>query len=666
MTDNLVNWEDVELAFKREDYDGVIRSFSTKFEFSNAAYSLLVDEYMKNYLNSSASIVYYTRNNSWLWNEVFRCSLDYSTFTYNGTTCEINAVDNSLASLIKAKRGTQYEYAVSGIKEEYPLQYDHLVMENSASWIITGTEESNEGGDYIKNEFKSLVGTRYFHFPLYIENSEIFVKNRIETYDVEKSAHGSLDDITYSTPLFTNISLKTITVNITIDFQMIDTVKVEGEGDTEPFLDVVSILPGENEGDQNSYQVIKTFNLGPSIHSINHVFQDYELRPGESIAINFRIQQYDSSMTINTYELYFFNYVTNRLSIDFKERENKNNIDIVNPITLLNRLLKSMNGGKDGITGTIAKGVDSRLDETFLMAAESARGLDNAKMYSSYTKFCNWMSAEFGFVPVIDDSAKSVSFVHRSTLFRDVLIKDMGDDVTEFQYEVDESLIYSRLRVGYEKVDYDSVNGRDEWRFTTEYTTGVTLTDNSLELISPYRADAYGIEFLAAKRGEETTDDESDTDLFMVGAYQPQTSGGNLPAYATWYELIRGDDYFLANVISPETMFNAMYSQRYMIEANKRYIAVSANILEYASSDGNSEVVVGGVRVDSDVKVSNGLFTVGKLSFNTGDLEKPSDLSGYLSVENNGRKYMGYIQSASYSYGREKEVKYELIVKEVE
>lgn len=29
-TNELVNWDDVEMSFKRGDYDGVVRSFSTK------------------------------------------------------------------------------------------------------------------------------------------------------------------------------------------------------------------------------------------------------------------------------------------------------------------------------------------------------------------------------------------------------------------------------------------------------------------------------------------------------------------------------------------------------------------------------------------------------------------------------------------------------------
>ena len=112
VTDDLSNWDDVKLSFKRDNYDGVIRSFSTKFQFAGSGYSLLKGEYRKAYIDASASIVFYTRNNSWTWNERFRCALDFSTFSDDGSIISINAVDDSLAALIKANKGTQYEYPV--------------------------------------------------------------------------------------------------------------------------------------------------------------------------------------------------------------------------------------------------------------------------------------------------------------------------------------------------------------------------------------------------------------------------------------------------------------------------------------------------------------------------------------------------------------------------
>ena len=74
-TDDLKNWDDFELAYKISNYDGVLRSFSTKFEFVNRSYNLLKEEYSKNYLSSSAGIAFYKRNNSWNWDKVFQCAL---------------------------------------------------------------------------------------------------------------------------------------------------------------------------------------------------------------------------------------------------------------------------------------------------------------------------------------------------------------------------------------------------------------------------------------------------------------------------------------------------------------------------------------------------------------------------------------------------------------
>ena len=174
-----------------------------------------------------------------------------------------------------------------------------------------------------------------------------------------------------------------------------------------------------------------------------------------------------------------------------------------------------MNGGNDGIKGEIDYGYNENLDNCVILAAESIRGIKKAKLYTSYTEFKDWMEAEFGFVPVINGN--TVCFKHRDSLFGNSNIKKVTNNISDFEYKIDASRIHSRIRIGYDKQDYESINGRDEFRFTTEYTTGVDITENVLELISPYRADAYGFEFLAQKRGKDTTDNESDNNVFFAG-----------------------------------------------------------------------------------------------------------------------------------------------------
>lgn len=590
-TNELVNWADVEMSFKRSDYDGVVRSFSTKFEFANGAYSLLLKEYLSNYLNSSATLVFYTRNNSWLLNEKFRCALDYSTFAYNDTTCEINAVDNSLASLIKAKKGTQYEYPVSELKESQPLYYDRLEMTSEIQWTIPIEDNIS------KDIYVDKTGRAYM-IPLYLVKSEIATKNIVEAKDQEErvSEKGYPGEDDYCLRYTGKSSLK---IHVKTRFTISMPIGTEG---------YLSLGTGDRYSFNSSAQIQlinidREYTIGTAIETISmYVYF-------EKIPLAFQMGIYD---------------IATPFTIDFMSRDTSVNIDVIKPITLLNRLLRSINNEKDGVTGEISipnQDAFAGIKNAMIVPAESIRGLNKAKIYTSYTKFANWMSSEFGFVPVISDN--KVTFVHRNTLFQDKEIKNLKDGTTDLEYNVNAGLVYSRLKVGYDKQDYDSVNGRDEFHFTNEYTTGVTLTDNVLEMISPYRADAYGIEFLVAKRGEETTDSDSDNDVFFVGA---SLSGGK-------YQLIRWN---IAGVISPSTMFNAMYSQRYMIEANAGYIAAFAKELIFASSDGNSDVKINGISETADIVLGDKLFTVGELSVETGDLETPSDLSGYIRIEKTG------------------------------
>ena len=639
VTNDLVNWDEVEVSLVRNNYDGVVRSFTNKFEFAGGAYLVLTEEYRKNYLQAKAMIVYSTRNNSWLWNERFRCALDFSTFSYDTNTCEINAVDDSLASLIKAKKGTEYEYSVDVIKEGMRLKYDRLSMTNTATWLITGDTVENEGGTYITNTYKRMDDPSglysIYSVPVYVKSSELSIKGQVSANDVMMYYEGSSGTTKITNPFFQNLSKGGIRINMRCHFLL----HAHSEGNGLCRLYIV-----QRYGSGADY--IHTQDLHDGINIIDDEKEDYLVIGGALLGMFIGVT--------TDYDIYqMMPYASEEtMDITFSATDEPVDIDVVKPLTLLNRLLQSMNGGVEGITGEIAASDDGRLENTVLVAADSVRGIQGAKLYTSYNKFQEWMEAEFGFVPVVDDTAKKVTFVHRDSLFRDEKVKDLGDECTDFEFRVNESLIYSRVRVGYDKQDYDSVNGRDEWRFTNDYSTGVTLTDNVLELISPYRADAYGMEFLAVKRGEETTDDESDNDVFMVGVVQ---EGEN-------YVPERGGKYVLEGVISKETMFNAMYSQQFMIRANRKFIGVSADKLERTSAEGNGEVTVGGVREDADVLLPDRLFTVGELSVKTGDMQVPEDLSGYVTLRAGGVDYKGYVTDVSYKYGREEAVEYEIVV----
>lgn len=619
VTDDIKNWDDITATFKRNDYDGIVRSFSDKFEFVRGARVVLNNEYKTNYLKASASIVISTRNNSWTWTERFRCALDFSTLSDDGFTLSINAVDDSVASLIKAKKGTEYEYSVDVVKESVPLYYDGLQMKNKIDWIDGGvTDEENENQKVV-DLWIEPYGDYIVPFPLHSFGEEIAVKNRCDFGDLSFDYYKSKEDVPY---LFK--ALIDMTIHLKFKMQLYYTSVAE----------ILLVKYSEGVSTVIKRQVV-------SSEWEEYSFDDnIELKNGEYLKVYFPFTTLARErMFIKGFEGF---------SIDFESRIDPVELDVIKSSVLLNRILKSMNGGKDGLEGVIIPSGEKRLDNSLILAGESARKIPNAKIYTSFSKFSQWMSAVYGYV--YDINGKTVTFRPRKDYFADKKVKEVKN-FTGYQMKVNSSLIYSQVNVGYEKQDYDSVNGKDEFRFTNIYNTGITMTDNKLELISPYRADAYGIEFLAQKIGEDTTDKSTDNSVFFVCA----NNGGDR------YILDRTDT--IQGVISPETMFNVMYSPTSMITANEPFLSGFITELSYASSEGNSAVEINGKPENRDISLSGGLFSVNEIDIETSDIDLPEDMTGYVEFEYQGEAKRGYIQSVDYHYTKTKSAKLTLVEK---
>ena len=657
VTDDLENWDEVKASFKRNDYDGVIRTFSNKFSFAGDARKLLLKQYDEDYLNASASIIISTRNNSWLYNERFSCALNFSTLQDNGRILQINAVDDSVASMIKAKRGTQYEYPVEGVKSPIPLVYDGLELSESAKWLSAGDIYNGEIGDLLDNDkyVYANFSSNWQPMQLYTEATDINIGNATEILDQSymafqdryldgdgNVADGYKDENTIVT------ALKSVKLSVDINFNF--------------FIRYQSIAWGSAHGVALRLAKIGTDNKTTTV-IIEHFWTtpeetlqekeysehfDVPLDKGEKLVLMCKLEC--TLMVGGSARVYYPMSSDSRVTVSWENRISPVEMDVIKPDTLLNRLLKSINGEKDGLTGVIEGTGDRRLDNCMLLAAESARKIPGAKIYTSFTKFANWMSYVFGYA--YDISGNTVTFRHRSKYFSNDVVKRI-DDLSDYEMKVNSALVYSRIRIGFDKQDYDTANGKDEFRFTNEYTTGVTMTDNSLEMISPYRADAYGIEFLADKIGEDTTDNESDTDLFMVGV-KSDSSG---------LKYILNRDYLMGGVLSPDTMFNAMFSPSSMVLANEAYIGSSVEMLTFASSDGNSDVGIDGMGESRDIILSKRMFTVAEVEFETSDVELPEDLTGIVELEYQDKVVQGYYQQADYNFSKSQSSKVTLIVK---
>lgn len=161
-----------------------------------------------------------------------------------------------------------------------------------------------------------------------------------------------------------------------------------------------------------------------------------------------------------------------------------------------------------------------------------------------------------------------------------IMTLDLGTEITANSFKLTPNLdvAFNTIKVGYQDQQYDAINGSQEVNSEQVYTTNLTTPVKELNLISPIRADAYGIEAIRTTPGfgnvptgqvssfyVNTAASKSDNDVFFLWLkdapetghthYQPLTvSGGTMsfsgvdPSYYNWVlspkqNLLRGGNY---------------------------------------------------------------------------------------------------------------------------
>lgn len=332
------------------------------------------------------------------------------------------------------------------------------------------------------------------------------------------------------------------------------------------------------------------------------------------------------------------------------------NIDVISPDKLLQEYLNQM-GGEGKYTGIIEWEKEDYM--TMIVAAESIRGFgnkdnteapDKAYIHGSPNDFIEWLKV-LGYEPVIEGS--TITFKTRDKVFTpDVTAIEMGDDdVADLLKQVDATHAYTSVEIGYDKQDYENENGRYEANGTFAYTTGyINRDDNKLSLISPYRADPMGIEFLCQERDNYTTDDKSDNDIFFVAIID------NTDYYTEYKGIVIDTDSQRIK------MFNAPFNPYYLVKRNESLIGINAKQLKFKSTDMSREASIDNIDIYSDITITKKLFSPIIYNFAAGHHHDMPTINknGLVNISWQNNVLRGYIRSIRKNYITEEETTWEL------
>lgn len=696
----VANLKDIKVTFARggSEAGGVVRKATSQLSLIGAAREAVLSEYRRNYLQAKAAFAVYVADDRWVYHEAFSCPLDFASLEFDSYTAKINCIDNSAEALLKANKGTSYEYAVSNLKEGVAFGYDRVLVANDWEWEVMA--DSMDGTPVTEKVFGTetySVGrdsgpvTGRAWFP-YIGNIEGHVPRNttIEVLDQEESVHrtrfwsmdkNAFGDIAWTSPDagFAR-ALKACDVRVDLTGLSAGFTEWASDGETLPRVafglkyHLCIKRAGEAKAVELPVETVARLMVTPVPGGgmVNALPYSYTtpFKGTVHLLAGDLLQLYLEVDTITGMKQAAVAVAKPGIVMDWNERGDTVAVDVVTPLALLNRLLKTIGGTKMALTGAIEETVggvaNERLKWTRLVAAESLRGMPNAKMKTSFSDFCAFMSAEYGYVYGVEENAGRTSavvrFRHRSEVYRAEVVK-VVEPVAEPSYKVDSSGIYSNVQAGYTRQDYDSGNtGYDEFNFSCSYTTGVTLKDKKLELMCPYRADCYGMEEAVNKgqeasspatSGQDDTGEEatsSDNDVFLVRV-APELKGG---MYAP-------DRSVAVTGVFSATVFNAELSPPYMVAANEAYIGTYCDRLTYVSSTGNSSAVIGGVPLKKDIDIARRLMRAAGISIKTNDFGLPSTWDGLVAFEWEGREYRGYLDSLDVKFEAPEALEYQLL-----
>jgi len=674
----LKNWESIQFSLKRTDYSGVMRSFSTQYEFCGDIAEMLFGEYLTKGFSAAATVAVYTITNNHTWEKQFEAPLDFSSLEYESGVLSINALDNTLAALIKSKKSQKYEFPVADL-ETYPVEIRRIELKSNAKFNFVYTDAEQTGVVNLRyNESQSeIISQEYVEMYDRSDANSFFAKIKQTGIDLTIQLRGTVrcpftqgyihpGVALFPTPI-AEMKLRTITEDPVSGgnvYKDISTVvnndllhkRINGVLQT-------TIVGGSKQNVYSSVEAMKAaagylypgkFGVVGTNSDVNtaeyyennviwewsgnqwvnrgvakNYYQDRAIEVSTAISKDdLPVDAYvRMEITDNKYMRFMYGSF-NMLWVDPVHAVF--DCDCITPVSLINAIVHKFS---PDTTVTIAADGDGVLASTLVACGESLRRITGAKVYTTFQDFANWMEVVFGYTYRI--VGNDLEFVHRSDVFDASAVKTIGE-VRDVAYKVQDVLIYASIDAGYAKKEYGQIDGRYEKNFTNYYE-GLSVTDNKLTLVSKYRADIYGIEFTARKSESETTDDKADEDVFIV---KVSTGQGKYVYY---------------------TSNNAAYAPEVCITNNGRFIAAMGNgedvTLTMTSSDGNNEL--------ADITVSDALFTVGEVDFSTYDMRLPDDPNGMLQFEHAGFLYKGFIGEAKANFGRVSGMDYTLIVKEI-
>lgn len=563
--------------------------------------------------------------------------LDFQTWRDFNNTASIQCRQSEAVDYFQSKGKVKYDIPVAEVVDAKSWHYQRMDLMNTGNYTVVSWPGA------------LVVHSRTpYRLEVYKNSAEMIPGSTENDIKTQSAGEGATD--------YFFLAQENMTVTLRMKFKAFDLLSTA----ISHALVVAVLSPSNN--------IVQTFEYG--MEKMDYYFEllmdanlSITLSRGQKLAFyQYTVTSLGSTVqqiSIIDFEYFKVEYITKGQPLD--GTSNNPPISVIDPKVLWQKFLDKITDQPGYLTGDILWKPEDYL--TKIVAADSIRNfplesdtMPTATLHGSPNDFMNWMRM-LGYELEFTD--RQLNFIPRDACFpKDVTALELGPNETaDLVMLAHEKFAYTDVQLGYEKQEYDSVNGAFEANGLFQYTTGYTVDkNNSLKFISPYRADSIGIELLCWERDQFTKDTKSDNDVFFVA----------LVDKGEYYEEYRGIE--ITDTASQVKMFNAPFNPYFLVSANESLIGINAKGLRFTSTDMSRNAQITGVDdIYADRQITKKLFEPVIYNFVAGhhhQLPSPDLRNGLIKFVYHGVKRQGFIQQIRRNEAKERKTEWDLYVVE--
>lgn len=576
-------WEGQTLKWERGfTYYGVFTNYSNPLQFVKDGAIIVKYLYYTFGIEAVAELLIDKHTETvatWGYAEYYRGDLDFSQFKDMKDYCQLSIMDNGFMAKLKAKEATVEEIPVEQNGAVQWVMMDGIDMQAVAGFVgidqprfdngnIDTVAEASTGAGIIRGLFPTALFygdiTGYSNGDINIVGNNYLGNNRAP--GVTNNAK------TYDFTIIPYTVCKNMSNTLSYDLRVygsIGTRSVNNSGAADNITPTVTLWAGLGAVQTQAVTIATAAALAPSAGVYQDSVMDFDytitLAPNELL---FFMVEHSHSDPLNMLSTMGINYLD--LQISWLNRVPTTYIPCIPATTVGDALVANIDPDAtyNGVTGT-------DYPDYYLTSGDALRNLSNSVLKTSWADFYKAQDCMFNTAFKFDRSTNTATIDYKYTAFDPTTATmDLGE-INKFEVGPLTAEMFARLKIGYKPYSYDEINGKEEFNTEVQFQTPLTRVVGEKDLISPYRADMYGIELTRANLTNKVeADKDMDNDVFWL--HLDPSIVGTVPsgpgAGQQYYGLRRDPGLTITNMISPSTVFNVDFSPKRRLFAHGYWV----------------------------------------------------------------------------------------------